>query len=246
MAKKGEAKRKLFPSCAQCGKDWLKKGRTACWSTPEDLLSGPGNCPTKGYADEIELAVKIYNEAGPDRDLMLVASRVEGLASRTPPGESEINMKWTRVEDTVVLARMMDWKRIGIATCIGLLVESEMLQRILESRGFEVVTVCCKEGGVDKLSIGLTELEKVRMNTYEPICNPIAQAFVLNAERTDMNIIMGLCVGHDMAFTKYSQAPVTTLVAKDRVLGHNTVAALYNTHFYYKRLMRSESVTGGR
>ncbi|MCL5958684.1 MAG: DUF1847 domain-containing protein [Chloroflexi bacterium] len=237
---------RLSPTCAQCGKDWAKKGKTSCWSgSIETVLQGPKNCPTKNYADIIAEARRITLE-GPDTELYKAASRVEGLASRTPPGETEINMKWTRVEDTIVMAQMMDWKKIGIATCVGLLVESETLTRILEARGFEVVSACCKEGGVDKLSLGLTETEKVRMNTFEPACNPIGQALVLNEENTDMNIIMGLCVGHDMLFAKYSKAPVTTLVAKDRVTGHNPVAALYNAHFYFKRLLRPKSVTGGR
>lgn len=245
MKTQKENVQRIPPSCAFCGRDWQREGRTACWSSPEEVLTGPRNCPSKNYPDEIEQALRLY-QSGPDRELALAAARVEGLASRTPPGESEINMKWTRVEDTIVLAKIMGYRKIGIATCIGLLVESEVLQKILEGRGFEVASVCCKEGGIDKLSIGITEVEKVRMNTYEPICNPIAQALVLNAEQTDMNIIMGLCVGHDMAFTKHSRAPVTTLVAKDRVLGHNPVAALNNAHFYYKRLMRPQSVTGGR
>ncbi len=53
-----------------------------------------------------------------------------------------------------------------------------------------------------------------------------------------MNIIMGLCVGHDMLFNKYSEAPVTTLVVKDRVTGHNPTAVLYGQNFYFKRLQK--------
>jgi uncharacterized metal-binding protein len=49
-------------------------------------------------------------------------------------------------------------------------------------------------------------------------------------------VLIGLCVGHDSLFFKHSQAPVTVLVAKDRVLGHNPVAALYTSHSYYQRL----------
>jgi uncharacterized metal-binding protein len=51
-----------------------------------------------------------------------------------------------------------------------------------------------------------------------------------------MNIIVGLCVGHDMLFSKHSSAPVTTLVVKDRVTGHNPVSVLYGLNFYYRRL----------
>jgi uncharacterized metal-binding protein len=54
-----------------------------------------------------------------------------------------------------------------------------------------------------------------------------------------MNVIVGLCVGHDMLFSKHSRAPVTTLVVKDRVTGHNPAAVLYGQNFYYKRLART-------
>jgi hypothetical protein len=70
------------------------------------------------------------------------------------------------------------------------------------------------------------------------LCNPIAQASTLNRAGTDMNVIMGLCVGHDMLFVKHADAPTTTLVAKERVTGHNPVAALYGNHFNCKRLAK--------
>jgi len=42
---------------------------------------------------------------------------------------------------------------------------------------------------------------------------------------------VGLCVGHDMLFTRHSRAPVTTLVVKDRVLAHNPAGALYSGYY---------------
>ena len=69
------------------------------------------------------------------------------------------------------------------------------------------------------------------------MCNPIHQSRRLNKEETDLNILVGLCVGHDSLFYKYSKAPVTTLVVKDRVLGHNPVAALYTADSYYGKIM---------
>ena len=55
---------------------------------------------------------------------------------------------------------------------------------------------------------------------------------------------LGLCVGHDMLFNKHSKAPVTTLVVKDRVTGHNPVAVLYGQNFYYKRLQKQKVLRG--
>jgi len=66
------------------------------------------------------------------------------------------------------------------------------------------------------------------------MCNPIAQAQLLNKAGTQLNIVLGLCVGHDSMFYKYSDAMVTTLVAKDRVTGHSPAAAIYCSESYFK------------
>ena len=71
---------------------------------------------------------------------------------------------------------------------------------------------------------------------YEVMCNPVGQAALLAEAGTEFNVVMGLCVGHDSLFLMHSKAPATVLVVKDRVLGHNPVAALYTSHSYYRRL----------
>ncbi len=50
--------------------------------------------------------------------------------------------------------------------------------------------------------------------------------------------MMGLCVGHDALFIKYSDAPVTVLFTKDRVTGNNAAVPLYLTESYYKKVMK--------
>ena len=93
------------------------------------------------------------------------------------------------------------------------------------ARDFEVVSVCCKTGGVDKADLGL---EQIRPDAdLEVSCNPVAQARLMNDAGTDLNVVCGLCVGHDAIFGRLSEAPVTTLVAKDRVLAHNPLGAVY-------------------
>ena len=69
------------------------------------------------------------------------------------------------------------------------------------------------------------------------MCNPIGQALHLNEEKTDLNILFGLCVGHDTLFIKHSEAPVTVFAVKDRVLCHNPVAAIYQADAYYLSLI---------
>ena len=90
-------------------------------------------------------------------------------------------------------------------------------------------------GRVDKDMIGIGPDERVRIGKPESMCNPIAQAEVLNAAETDFNILLGLCVGHDSLFIKYSQAMVTVFAVKDRAMGHNPLAAIYTYDSYCER-----------
>ena len=226
-------------TCSACNAVWRVRGATNCWSgDPASAPPRPKHCPAGSSAALIEKAFTSYLGDRGDARLAQAASRVEGLCYEKTPGAGTVTARWTRVEDTVALAKLMGWRRVGIATCIGLLAETDELVKILAAQGLEPYSVCCKTGSIDKLRLGLAEGEKVRPGTFEPVCNPIAQARLCNRARTDMNIIVGLCVGHDMLFAKHSRAPVTTLVCKDRVTGHNPVAVLYGQGFYYKRLQK--------
>lgn len=146
----------------------------------------------------------------------------------------------TRVEETMDFARRMGWRRLGIAHCIGLTREAKLAHDIFVANGFEVCTVGCKTGSIDKESMGLKDADKVHPGTREVMCNPVGQAAVLADAGTELNVVMGLCVGHDSMFFMHSKAPATVLVVKDRVLGHNPVAALYTSHTYYRRLKQGE------
>jgi len=230
-------------SCSRCSAVWQKSGTTNCWSgDPLTAPARPGNCPADGHAGIVEESVGLLQGEGEDARIAFVAARVEGLCYQPIPGSDAVNARWTRIEDTIAFAKLMGYQRIGIATCIGLLEECDRLVAILKAQGFTPLSVCCKAGSIDKKELGLKETDKVRPGTFEPACNPIAQARICNDLETDMNIIVGLCVGHDMLFNKHSSAPVTTLVVKDRVTGHNPAAVLYGQNFYYKRLQKGAMV----
>ena len=151
--------------------------------------------------------------------------------------EADNYCKMTRLEETIEFAKKIGAKKIGIATCLGLLTESGIVACIFRKHGFEVYGAACKAGMQKKVEIGIPErCEAVGAN----MCNPVLQAKLLNEAKTDLNILVGLCVGHDSLFYKYSEAPVTTLVAKDRVLAHNTVGAIYQADKYYEsKLLKS-------
>lgn len=151
--------------------------------------------------------------------------------------EYEHYCKYTRVEEIMAFAKKIGAKKIGIATCVGLLRESRTLAAILRKHGFEVYGAACKVGAVPKTEVGIPE-ECCQIGNH--MCNPVLQAKLLNAAKTDLNVVMGLCVGHDSLFYKYSEALTTTGVTKDRVLGHNPAAALYMADGYYKKLMEEE------
>ncbi|MFW9987891.1 MAG: DUF1847 domain-containing protein [Candidatus Odinarchaeota archaeon] len=143
-------------------------------------------------------------------------------------------ISWPRLKDTIEFAKGMNYKKIGLAFCVGLQREAKRTAEILEKYGLEVYSVCCKTGSMKKTDIGVPKEFINFSKTGYPIgfvtCNPVAQALLLNNALTDLNLIIGLCVGHDITFTQLSNAPVSTLIAKDRSNQHNPAAVLY-THY---------------
>ena len=139
----------------------------------------------------------------------------------------------TRVQEPMEFAARMGARKIGIATCTMLLDESRTLRKLLERAGFEVFGVACKVEGNRRADLGLAPAAGGGEGPV--LCNPVMQARLLEEEGTDLNIVMGLCVGHDTLFYRHSHAPTTTLVTKDHVTGHNACAGLYASKSVYRR-----------
>ncbi len=180
------------------------------------------NCPMK-ISPEIEKeALELYEKDDFVKKSTGVASIVEAKGY----------IKWPRLKDTIEYAKGMGYSKLGLAFCVGLHAEAEEIAKILIDYGFKVVSVCCKTGSVPKTKVGVPEEYTMFSKTGYPIgtitCNPAAQALLFNKTKTDLNIIIGLCVGHDITFTHLSNAPVTTLIAKDRSSPHNPAACLLN------------------
>ncbi len=168
-----------------------------------------------GYAEK---SLECYRENDTARRISEVATSIE----------SDGYMKWCRVYEVVEFAKRMGFKHLGIAFCVGMVKEARALQEILEKEGFQVTSVCCKMGGIMKELLGF---KKIKQDRPEAICNSIGQALALNDAGTELNLIVGLCVGHDIVFSMYSNAPVTTVIVKDRVLAHNPAGALYSGYY---------------
>ena len=188
----------------------------------------PEFCPGEAVEpSELESITREYCGDEDDARTAMVAAEVEGLYYG----------KLTRVEEVLAFAGRLGARKIGLATCVGLIEETRIFSKILKGNGFEPYSVLCKIGSVDKGRMDLDENLKLRPGTFEGMCNPILQARMLDKWGSELNVIIGLCVGHDALFCKHSEALVTTLIVKDRVLAHNPAAALYTSKSYYNRVM---------
>lgn len=200
-------------SCAQCN---ILACRTG------ELEKMPKNCPMqdKEYFDQV------LNEyfKPENHEFYLTSAAIEYLGY----------CQWPRLRETAEFARRMGYTKLGLAFCGGLHKEASIVDKLLRKQGFEVVSVMCKTGSIPKVDAGYSADMLLRPGTREVMCNPIAQAQLLNKAETQFNIVLGLCVGHDSMFYKYSDAMVTTLVAKDRVTGHSPAAAIYCSESYFK------------
>jgi uncharacterized metal-binding protein len=224
-----QAKKYQDPACAYC-----PPTVRAC-RHGESLERGPGFCPSRVDPEAQALARPLYERAG-----------IRKVSRESAVVESQGYCKWTRVEEIVQFAKRMGFRRIGIASCISFVDHAHVLSGILESHGFEVVSVACKTGSIPKEELGIAEHEKVRPGQFEALCNPVGQAELLHAHGCELNVVMGLCVGHDSLFFKHANGLTTVLVAKDRVLGHNPVAALHLADSYYSRVWGPEKPAEAR
>lgn len=219
------------PECAKCTK-------VVCYS--EYFLEGPPNCPTRTKSELIQQALQEYDVPEVMEFARQASIQESECYLNLPEGRTP---RHPRVEEVAQFAKKMGYQKLGIASCIGLRNEAATLTTILENRGFDVISVCCKAGGIPKERIGITEEQKIGgPGVFESMCNPITQAKILNDAGVEFNIVVGLCVGHDSLFMKHAQAPVTVLIVKDRVFGHNPVAALYQSGAYYSKLLRKEAL----
>ena len=228
-----EIKTKSMGQCARCGLE-----------TPERICMAPDgkgskNCPTLLQKETLAEANREYKNAE-TYDFARKASIQEAdcYANRNQQ-PYVMQPSNTRLVELYEFAEKMGYKRLGLAFCIGLAKEAQIVEQIIQDRGFEVVSVLCKAGRTPKEMIGITDRDKIYRGTDEAMCNPVFQAKLLNRAQTELNILLGLCVGHDSLFFKHAQAPTTVLAVKDRVTGHNPLAAVYLSDSYYRKIKQS-------
>lgn len=232
----------LSPSCASCEIEQINR---RCLSEKGEVSKG---CPTVSRKKVLKIADERYNDPE-ELKFAQQASRQEadGYDNKFDSEKRSLafNPIKTRIVEICEFADKMDYQRIGLAFCIGLAGEAAVVEKVLQKRGFDVVSVVCKAGCVPKERIGLKkeefvvpEIGEMIPGASETMCNPIFQAEVLNTEKTEFNIVLGLCVGHDSLFFKHADAYTTVLAVKDRVTGHNPLAAIYQSSSYYRKIMQ--------
>ena len=134
--------------------------------------------------------------------------------------EDSLNPQIDRVYEIIEYAKEAKINKIGIANCTTFIKEANLLEATLTYAGFIVEKVHCKYGKVPFIEL---------VPGYKGIsCNPAGQAKYLEDKGTELNIMMGLCLGHDMIFNAKSKAPVTPLLVKDRKLNHHTLEVFKN------------------
>ena len=224
---------KSSPNCARCARGDCHPPITAGETPRMEKLAD--FCPMKNLPEVIEKAVAEYNNPEVN-EFARQASKQEFECYEQLP-EGGLKPKNPRILELIQFAEKCGYKKLGLAFCVGLQNEARTLTDILENNGLEVVSVCCKVGAVAKESIGIKPEEKIRgAQNWESMCNPIAQAEILNAEKVDLAVMLGLCIGHDTLFIRYCQRPMTVIAVKDRVTGHNPLAPLYTSSTYYAYL----------
>lgn len=194
------------PQCARCP----SKG---CLLGPVE--DGPKFCPMTTSPDIFEEARSVIEK--PD-----IRKMFRGVARTWKDSALSKN----RIEEVMIYARNMDFKKLGLAFCIGLADQAKVVSALFVDRGFDVISGCCMTGGFSSDDVGLSEDDKIYAEGRQPQCNPVGQALIMNKFGTDLNVLLGLCVGDDAIFIKHSDAPVTVLAVKDRINHHDPLAAI--------------------
>lgn len=209
---------KSRPACARCGV-------VKCFYSSVEA-DYPGFCPHENLKDTMKTSIE---EGWKNPDNRRINEAYEAVLKKG--GYPSGNYTWCRIKEIIEFCNQLGYKKLGLGFCVGLKDEARVLTDILERNGFEVVSVGCMAGAPTLGDVGLEEYRGASTKA----CNPIMQAEVLNKEKTELNIMLGLCVGHDILFIKYSKAGVTPLIVKDMALAHNPAAALYTSQSYYKK-----------
>lgn len=159
--------------------------------------------PCGGEAFDRLEALEAYKESSSQAIVQASAVLVDGRAGEL-----------SRWEEILEFFTHRGYRRLGLAYCWGLEGWAKALVQQLKVKGIPVSAVSCTVGAHSQTQI----------NESSPLagvsCNPISQARQLMAEGVDFALQVGLCLGHDILFTREFKGDQTTLVVKDRKWAH--------------------------
>lgn len=220
----------VAPHCARCP---FKKPDRLCYGGSKH----PADCPTAMQTELAGQSLTSYQQ-GETR-------RIAQASAATERGSYKIQEDVRiparpRILEIVEFCERMGYRRIGLVFCIGLTREAGIVARLFEAHGLEVISAICKAGGLPKTELGLGAEHLLCPENPESMCNPVLQAMLMNEAEVDFNVLLGLCVGHDSLALKHLKAPVTVLAVKDRMLGHNPLAAINCSDSYFRYMASPE------
>jgi uncharacterized metal-binding protein len=233
-----------LPACASCDLPIFER---ICFTKDG---KGAKGCPSLTRTSVLKKSNALYKDKDIKHFAHMASAQEAACYANRDQQPYVMQPSKTRIVEICEFAHRMKYTRLGLAFCLGLTKEAKVVEEIFTGYGYEVVSVCCKAGRSSKDLIDITEDEKIFKGTDEAMCNPIFQAKVLDADKTDLNILLGLCVGHDTLFFQHTNTPTTVLAVKDRVTGHNPLAAIYQSESYYQKIrcpdIASPGITGDR
>jgi uncharacterized metal-binding protein len=154
---------------------------------------------------------------------------------------SEDERTLCRLSELIYFGLEMKYRKIGLAYCLDLAEPARILARVLR-RFFDVTAVCCKVGGVEAEG----PFNRPRDRGDRIACNPLGQAASLRDAGSELNVVVGLCMGVDCVFARASEVPVTTLFVKDKSLANNPIGALYSDYYLKEAIQPSIGETDDR
>jgi len=227
-----DVRENMLSECAKC-RIRICDPRMKTGKPLPSIDKAPPYCPMRRMPEIFNQASDEYQQSGVYEFARLSSVQEYECYEPTSEGFRTLN---TRLDELIQFSQKCHYQKLGIAFCTGLDAEAAILTEVLEDKGFSVASVRCKAGQREKEDIGIVEEKIAGPDRVETMCNPIAQALVLNAEKVDLAVMLGLCTGHDTLFIRYCRVPLTVFAVKDRVLGHNPMAALYLSQSdYYSR-----------
>lgn len=166
----------------------------------------------RSYSGDRDRAIAVYKSVPFVKNILEAFTRLLGRGGS----------KWPRLRHILEFCLASGIQKVGIGCCSLFLKEAHFVKHYLSVKDIQSIVVCCKIGGIQLKDI---DINCDSVSEYF-LCNPVGQIQIFNSQNTELNLMMGLCIGHDIIFSEMSNAPVTTLFIKEHKSGHTPYSTL--------------------